>query len=182
LGFGAKLVGRKIGETEYKICAIPLGRVCKTHWRKPEEEVKEEDRSRSLHFSPYGSGFDASVQGLSSIFFLLLLFSPSSICWLAFLLPSPLRLGEVSAGLRAEEAGLKKGDLVLSINAEEVSKWEDLSKIIRASKGNELPLQGEKRRVKGFRDQGNPRAGRYKRVSLGRRFRLLSSNHTCGRS
>ena len=50
-------------------------------------------------------------------------------------------MGEVSPGLPAERVGLKKGDLVLSIDGKEVSKWEDLHKIIRDSKGKELSIK-----------------------------------------
>jgi regulator of sigma E protease len=52
LGFGAKLIGRKMGETEYKVCAIPLGGYVKLIGENPEEEVKEEDRGRSFSFQP----------------------------------------------------------------------------------------------------------------------------------
>jgi regulator of sigma E protease len=56
------------------------------------------------------------------------------------LLPSS-RIGEVSPGLPAESGGLKKGDTVLSIDGETVTKWDDLSKIIRGSKGKPLLLK-----------------------------------------
>jgi regulator of sigma E protease len=52
----------------------------------------------------------------------------------------PASIGELSPGLPAEKAGLKKGDTLLSIDGEKVSRWDDLSRIIRGSQGKELTL------------------------------------------
>ena len=48
LGFGPKILGKKIGETEYQISAFPLGGYVKIIGENPEEEVSEEDRGRSF--------------------------------------------------------------------------------------------------------------------------------------
>jgi regulator of sigma E protease len=141
LGFGSKLIGRKIGETEYKICAIPLGGYVKLIGENPEEVVNEEDRSRSFSVQPIWKR--ALIIGAGPFFnFFLAAVLFSLVNLFAGIPSSPLpRIGEVSAGFPAEEAGLRKGDLVLSIDGEEVSKWEDLSRIIRGSKGKELHLK-----------------------------------------
>jgi regulator of sigma E protease len=141
LGFGAKLIGRKIGETEYKICAIPLGGYVKLIGENPEEEVKEEDRGRSFSFQPiWKRALIISAGPFFNFFLAAVLFSLVNV--FVGIPSSPIaKIGEVSANFPAEAAGLKKGDLVLSIDGEEVSKWEDLSKIIRGSKGRELHLK-----------------------------------------
>jgi regulator of sigma E protease len=72
-------------------------------------------------------------------------------------------IGEVSAGFPAQEAGLKKGDLILSIDGEEVSQWEDLSKIIRGSKGKELHLK-VKRESEIFEIKVTPKASTQKNI------------------
>jgi regulator of sigma E protease len=141
LGFGTKLVGRKIGETEYKICAIPLGGYVKLIGENPEEEVKEEDRSRSFSLQPiWKRALIISAGPFFNFFLAAALFSLVNLLVGIPSSPTP-KIGEVSAGFPAEEAGLKKGDLVLSIDGEEISKWEDLSKIIRGSEGKELHLK-----------------------------------------
>ena len=52
LGFGPKLIGKKIGETQYQISAIPLGGYVKLIGEDRGEEVKEEDRTRSFSSQP----------------------------------------------------------------------------------------------------------------------------------
>ena len=48
LGFGPKLIGRKIGETEYLLSAIPLGGYVKMIGEEIGEEVDETDLDRSF--------------------------------------------------------------------------------------------------------------------------------------
>ena len=44
IGFGPKLLGRRLGGTEYALSAIPLGGFVKMVGEDPEEEVSEADR------------------------------------------------------------------------------------------------------------------------------------------
>jgi len=139
LGFGPKLIGRKIGETQYQVSAFPLGGYVKLIGENPEEEVKEEDRSRSFSAQPIWKRVLIICAGPFFNFFLaIVVFSTINLFGIPFF---PSKIGEVSPGLPAETAGLRKGDLVLSINGENVSKWDDLSRIIRGSKGKEITLK-----------------------------------------
>ncbi len=52
LGFGPKIFGRKIGETQYQIAMVPLGGFVKLIGENPEERVKEEDLYRSFSNQP----------------------------------------------------------------------------------------------------------------------------------
>jgi len=56
LGFGPRLMGRKVGETQYQIAAVPLGGFVKLIGENPEEEVKEEDGSVPFRPSRSGNG------------------------------------------------------------------------------------------------------------------------------
>jgi regulator of sigma E protease len=141
LGFGPKLVGRKIGETEYQIAVFPLGGFVKPLGEDPNEELKEEDRHRSLWAQPIWKR--ALIFGSGSFFNLLLAVAIFSTVNIFVGIPStpPATIGEISSGLPAEKAGLKKGDVVLSVDGVQVSKWEELAKIIRTSKGKELLIK-----------------------------------------
>jgi regulator of sigma E protease len=139
LGFGPKLIGKKIGETEYQIAVVPLGGFVKPIGEDPREEVKEEDRARSLSTQPiWKRGVILSAGSLFNLLLAVVLFSAVNLFGIPYLLP---KIGEISPGLPAEKAGFKKGDLVLSIDGVEVSKWDDLSKIIRSSHGKDLLMK-----------------------------------------
>jgi regulator of sigma E protease len=141
LGFGPRILGKKMGETQYQISAVPLGGYVKLIGESPEEEVKEEDRSRSFSFQPvWKRALIIGAGPFSNFFLAVVLFSLVNL-FLGVPSSPTSRIGEVSPGFPAEAAGLKKGDLVLSIDGEEVSQWEDLFKIIRNSQGKELLLK-----------------------------------------
>lgn len=139
LGFGPKLIGKKIGETEYQIAVFPLGGFVKPLGEDPHEEVKTEEYHRSYWAQPIWKRTLIVVAGPFFNFFLaIVLFSTINLFGIPYY---PPKIGEVSPSLPAEQAGLKKGDTVLSINGEEVKKWDDLSQIIRNSNGKELLLK-----------------------------------------
>jgi len=139
LGFGPKLIGRRFGETQYQISAVPLGGFVKLIGENPEEEVKEEDRHRSFSAAPiWKRALIISAGPFFNFFLAVALFSTINLFGIPYL---PSKIGEVSPGLPAERAGLKKGDLVLSIDGKEVSKWDDLSKMIRNSNGKDLLIK-----------------------------------------
>jgi regulator of sigma E protease len=48
LGFGPRIIGRKIGETEYLFSLIPLGGYVKLLGESPGEELSAEEEKRSF--------------------------------------------------------------------------------------------------------------------------------------
>jgi regulator of sigma E protease len=143
LGFGPKLIGRKVGETQYQISAVPLGGFVKLVGENREEEVKEEDRARSFLFQP---AWKRALIIFAGPFFNLLL--SLVIFWFVFLafgmpqeqLPLPSKIGGLDPDLPAMKAGLKKGDTILSIDGISVSTWDELSSLIRKSEGKEITI------------------------------------------
>jgi regulator of sigma E protease len=139
LGFGPKIFWKKIGETQYQIAAVPLGGFVKMIGENPEEEVKEELLGRSFSNQPVWKRVLIIAAGPFFNFFLaIVLFSTINLFGIPY---SPPKIGEVNPGLPAEASGLKKEDLILSIDGQDLKKWEDLSRIIRSSQGKELMLR-----------------------------------------
>lgn len=138
LGFGPRLIGKKIGETEYQIAAVPLGGFVKLIGENPEEKVNEGDLARSFSAQPgWKRALIIGAGPFFNFFLAVVLFFAINLFGIPFI---PSRVGEISPDLPAERAGLKKGDLILSIDGEKVSKWDDLSRIIRSSEGKDLSI------------------------------------------
>jgi regulator of sigma E protease len=53
-------------------------------------------------------------------------------------LPVPPLVGQVSAGMPAKRAGLKRGDLIVSVNGTQLQAWQQFVDLIKLSKGETL--------------------------------------------
>jgi regulator of sigma E protease len=142
LGFGPKLIGKKIGETEYQIAVFPLGGFVKLLGEDPHEELEEEDRRRSLWLQPiWRRLFIFCAGSFFNLFLAIVLFSIINLSiGVPFRSTVPPKLANVTAGFPAEQAGLEKGDLILSINGKNISTWDELQEMIVFGKGKELFL------------------------------------------
>ena len=138
LGFGPKVFGRQIGETEYVISALPLGGYVKLLGEDPSEELPPEDLNRSYsNLPPYKK-------------FLIIFFGPffnfvlaAVIFTIIFMAGRPVLkpvIGGVMKGRPAVKAGLKKGDIITSINGIKVNSWAGLSKYIEKFGNNTITL------------------------------------------
>jgi len=146
LGFGNKIIGRQWGETEYLISAFPLGGYVKMFGEQQgEEEIDPAQQPRSFSHKPVWQRFGIVAGGpVFNLFFAVVLFFG-----MFFLvgLPESLdttRIGKVGPGSAAEQAGIKAGDTVLSINGQETTSWVQVSDLIRESGGSEVELLVER--------------------------------------
>ncbi|WP_310600388.1 RIP metalloprotease RseP [Desulfobulbus sp.] len=142
LGFGNKLVGWQWGETEYLISAFPLGGYVKMYGEhQGEEEVQPEDRHRSFSHKAVWQRFGIVFGGP---FFNLLFAVALFFCLFFFAgIPEPVdstRIGEVSVGSVADQAGLKPGDIIRSIDSVPTVSWIKVSERIKDSGGKAVTL------------------------------------------
>ena len=162
LGFGPKLVGKKIGETEYLVSAFPLGGYVKmfgeggfiegggSHHPASEDgeenavtdageavavqrELTEEEKTRSFAHKPPLVRIAIVMAG--PVFNLI-------FAWLAFIVlcmvgvPSiTTRIGEVLKDKPAAKAGIQKNDVITAINGKSIVHWEEVAEAIAAAKG-----------------------------------------------
>ncbi len=139
LGFGPKMIGKKIGITDYRISAIPLGGYVKMVGEQPDADLDPADIPLSF---THKNVFKRILIVAAGPFFNLLLaliifYGIFQISGMLILKPS---IGEINEGTPAYRTGLKKGDLVVSIDGVKISTWEDMAKMITTSKGKTLSI------------------------------------------
>lgn len=140
LGFGPRLVGKKIGMTEYLISAIPLGGYIKMVGESPNAEISEDEKE--ISFSEKSVGRRMLIVAAGPVFNLvlaiLIFFAFFSTSGVPVLLPE---IGTIQEGRPAEKAGLQPNDLIASINGAPVESWEDMADLIKESEGAPLGLE-----------------------------------------
>ncbi|MGQ9919739.1 MAG: RIP metalloprotease RseP [Desulfobacca sp.] len=140
LGFPPKLISKKVGETDYRISIIPLGGYVKLLGENPGEEVPPALVPRSFSHRPLGQR--TAIVAAGPLFNLLFAIVALSLVFTFTGIPYfQAEIGGIQPGSPAEAAGLQKGDLVLSINGQQVNRWEDLSRLIRASEDEPLAIR-----------------------------------------
>ena len=126
LGFGAKIFGRKWGETEYRVAAIPLG----GYVLMGGDMSGDEDRPRhprDYDAQPVPARLAIMLAGpvFSALLGILLMWG--AFAWgveaPSYLRESP-RVGSVAEGSPAAAAGLLPGDLVVSAAGRPAPTWE----------------------------------------------------------
>jgi regulator of sigma E protease len=139
LGFGPKLVGKKIGITEYRISAIPLGGYVKMVGESPDSELDPSDIPISFTHKHVLKRILIVAAGplFNILLAVIIFFGIFQIYGLLILKPT---IGEVNEGTPAYNGGLKKDDLVVSIDGVEVTNWEDMANVIMESRGKTLTI------------------------------------------
>jgi len=142
LGFGPKLFGRKVGETEYLLSAIPLGGYVKLLGESDDEKLSEEDEKRSFLKQPVWKRIAIVAAGPVFNFFLAIIIFCFVYMWGIPNLTT--KIGGVQEGSAAFEAGIAAGDVILAIDGKKVAKWTDMADQVMKSKGKALRITVEK--------------------------------------
>ena len=167
LGFGPKLIGKKYGDTEYVISAIPLGGYVKMLGEIPGEELSEDEKPFAYNYQKIWKRFAIVLFGpIFNILFAITIFFFSFMNGLPILVPE---IGGVMPDTPAEKAGLMKGDRILEINGVPIDQWDQMTDIIHKNpektlslkiKRDKTPLQvsikPEKKTVKDIFGEGKP--------------------------
>lgn len=136
LGFGPKILSKKIGPTEYCISIIPLGGYVRMLGDDPNEEIPEEERARSFLSQPVRNKIAVVIAG--PLFNLLMAFV---IFWGVFMAGLPVLspvVGEVQEDSAAKKGGLQTEDRVLSIEGQAIMEWEEIRSTLQEKGGSPL--------------------------------------------
>ncbi|MBN1353614.1 MAG: RIP metalloprotease RseP [Candidatus Omnitrophica bacterium] len=140
IGFGPALLKFKKRNTEFVISAIPLGGYVKLAGEDLSENLtgaKDEFYSKSIlqRFAVIFSGPFFNLVSAFIVISLLFMSGQTSV-------PSESNaIGQTVAGYPAEKAGIKKGDVVVSINGEKIKTWSEITSIIHKSEGKPVALE-----------------------------------------
>jgi regulator of sigma E protease len=136
LGFGPKLIGRKYGETEYIISAIPLGGYVKLLGESENDEISVEDESRS--FLKQSASKRMCIVAAGPLFNFLFAIVAFTFVYMIGVPVMTAEIGSIQKGSVAEKAGFLKGDKVIKIDGHEISDWNDISDQTTNSHGREM--------------------------------------------
>ncbi len=141
LGFGPKLLGRRVGETEYLLSAVPLGGYVKMLGESEDDEQpltpEEEQRSfahqhvlKRIAIVAAGPAFNLLLAVF--IFILFYLFAGTQVM-------TP-EVGQVREDSPAYRAGLLKGDLIVSINGIPITSWPAIKEVVENRAGERVEV------------------------------------------
>ncbi len=143
LGFPPKIIGRKMGETEYMISALPLGGYVKLAGENPDEITGQPWEFMS---KPVWTRALVVLAGPAMNFFLAIL-----LFWGIFFFAGQQKsleeqtvIGIVTKGSPAQMAGIKENDRILSINGIPVNNFRQMSELIHSQPEKKILVKWER--------------------------------------
>ena len=142
LGFGPRLCGKVVGETEYVISAFPLGGYVKMFGENPDEQdVDPAERAVSFAHKSVGRRFGIVFAGPAFnflftfvLFFFLFMITgvPESV--------DTTKVGRVNADSPAAMGGMQDNDVILEIDGRLMEGWLDVLEGVKDSGGKTLSI------------------------------------------
>ena len=143
IGFGPKIISKKRGETIYSLRAVPLGGFNDIAGMDPDSNTAGE---RGFCAKPVLSRMIVILAGAAMNFVLpiILFFAIYATLGAAKPATEPI-IGGIVEGMSAEKAGLKEGDLILSVDGQKVATWTEFTDKIKTVAAGENILLKYKR-------------------------------------
>jgi regulator of sigma E protease len=187
IGFGKRLFGRKVGGTDYRVSAIPLGGYVRVIGLGPDESTLAEGSSTEAPPAVGKRWQRALILAAGPLMNFVLAFV---LLWAVFVfgikVPAyhlqPAVIGSIEKGSPGDMAGFQLGDRIVSINGKETATWRDAEYMIALNAREPLTIEVDRAgvgkflqvtpRAVGSNDQGDagiyPDFGRNVRVRLER--------------
>ncbi len=137
LGIGPRIFGKKIGITDYRISALPLGGFVKMIGEEPDSEVDPADIPLSFtHKHVFKRMMIVAAGPIFNVLLAVVIFFCFFQIYGTFQL-EPV-VSSVQDGTPAMEAGLQNGDRIAAIEGVSINSWDDMVAIISDSHGEPL--------------------------------------------
>ena len=150
VGFGPELFGFNDRHgTRWKLSAIPLGGYVKFFGDEnaasvPDSatinQMTEEERRESFFFKRVGQRAAVVAAGPIANFILAIVIF-AAVFTLYGKQAAPARVETVQANSAAQSAGVKPGDLIVSINGRRIETFTDMQRLVSASAGQPLEIE-----------------------------------------
>ncbi|MFH2058283.1 MAG: RIP metalloprotease RseP [Pseudomonadota bacterium] len=139
LGFGPKILTKKMGRTQYCISAIPLGGYVKMVGEDPASTINPEDETASFTHKKLWQ--KSLIVAAGPVFnFLLAIFIFYFLYQFAGLYLAKPVVGKVMEASPALIADIQPGDIIKEINQQKIESFEDVAKIINSGNGQTLEI------------------------------------------
>jgi regulator of sigma E protease len=144
VGFGPRLFGFKLGETDYRISAIPLGGYVKFRGENLEMiQGKSEGSVDEFLSHPKWKRFLVALAGPVFNLATALLIPTVAILY-GFQAPindsQQVVVGEIKPGSTAEQSGLLRGDRIISFGGEQNPTWASMDDKVITNLGEDIPV------------------------------------------
>ncbi|WP_238882584.1 RIP metalloprotease RseP [Clostridium sp. YIM B02551] len=139
IGFGPRIIGVKIGETDYCLRILPFGgRVAMLGEEGSDDEAEGVDYSRSLNAKHPLRKISIIIAGVAMNYLLAIIIFLVMALNLGITLPE---IKEVIPNSAAEQVGLKQGDKFLKIDDVNILTSDDVTVAVAMSKGSEMKVR-----------------------------------------
>ena len=145
LGFGPKIFGKTVGDTEYLISVFPLGGYVKLFGEDASETISQKDQQQSFSHQTLpqkmlivaaGPGFNFL---LTYLIFTIWLAAGSPLFVPTFQDITP-QVEAIKPGSPVDLAGFHVGDRIIRANEEDVSTYAELSDAVQGSHGQSMTI------------------------------------------
>ncbi len=142
VGFGKSLFTFQWGQTEYAVCALPLGGYVKIIGMDPEDELTGAEWEY-LQLSPW-KRMAIVVAGPLMNFVLAFFLYVFILGWFGEAYTATTTVGHVPKGSWGWELGLRDGDRIVAVNQSPVDSWDEVSALQRNTESTQLSITIER--------------------------------------
>ncbi len=144
-GFGPRLFGKKVGETDYRVCVLPLGGYVKMAGEQPGDEHSSDPRE--FMSKPRWQRLIIAVMG-PAMNIVLALALPIGLFMVRYerlaIHSQPAVLGDIEPDSPAAKAGLKPDDRIVAIDGKVNPNWEDVTVAVMSNANRTMSLRVER--------------------------------------
>jgi regulator of sigma E protease len=144
IGFGPTIWSKTIGETEYKLCAAPLGGYIKMVGDEEGEDKPEipPDPEKAFNNKPVWRRLLIIAAGpVSNLIFAGLIFS---VVYMAGITIPDTKIKAIMHDSVAQTSGMTAGDRIVEIDGKKIKDWGQLAETISTSPGKKLHIVVER--------------------------------------